>query len=111
MFKHNEGILDRILRVLLSIVLLLVGLFLLNGLQGSVPGLVVAGLGLLPLTTGLTGFCPLYVPFGISTLGMEKEIMALCTSMAANCDPVNRSAGHVCGPIPQTIEQPDPEQR
>ena len=38
MFKRNEGILDRILRVTLATVLLPVGLFLLGGLQGSVLG-------------------------------------------------------------------------
>ena len=78
MFKRNEGIIDRTLRVLLSMVLLPTGLFLLDGLQGSVLGLVVAGFSLLPLITGLTGFCPLYVPFGISTLEKEKELMARC---------------------------------
>ena len=84
MFKRNEGTIDRILRVALAMVLLPVGLFLLGGLQGSLLGLLVAGLSMLPLATGLTGFCPLYVPFGISTLGKEKELMALCASMAAS---------------------------
>ena len=73
MFKRNEGIIDRTLRVALAIVLLSVGLFLLGGLQGNVTGLIVASFGLLPLITGLTGFCPLYVPFGISTLEKEKN--------------------------------------
>jgi hypothetical protein len=73
MFTRNEGIIDRTLRVALAMVLLSVGLFLLGGLQGNVPGLFVAGVGLLPLITGLTDFCPLYVPFGISTLEKEKE--------------------------------------
>lgn len=85
MFKRNEGIIDRTLRVALATVLLSVGLFLLNGLQGNVPGLIVAGFGMLPLITGLTGFCPLYVPFGISTLEKEKELMARCASTAASC--------------------------
>jgi hypothetical protein len=83
MFKRNVGILDRIVRVTLGLVLLPAGLFLLGGLQGSVPGLLVAGLGLLGLVTGVTGFCPLYVPFGISTLEKEKELIAMCTSMMA----------------------------
>ena len=84
MLKRNEGTIDRILRVILATVLLLVGLFWLGGLQGNVFGLVVTGFGLLPLITGLSGVCPLYIPFGISTLEKEKELMARCASMAAS---------------------------
>ena len=87
MFKRNEGIIDRTLRVILATVLLLVGLFWLGGLQGSVLGLVVTGFALLPLLTGLTGFCPLYVPLGISTLEKEKELMDKCRSLMASCMP------------------------
>lgn len=102
MFRRNEGIIDRTLRVLLSLVLLPTGLFWLGGLQGSVLGLVVTGFGLLPLLTGLTGFCPLYVPFGISTLEKEKELMARCRSMMVGYRPGNPSAGQTPGP---TIDQ------
>ena len=102
MFKRNEGIIDRTLRVLLGLMLLPTGLFWLSGLQGSVFGLVVTGLGLLPLITGLTGFCPLYVPFGISTLEKEKELMARCRSMMVGYRPGNPSAGQTPGP---TIDQ------
>ena len=83
MFKRNEGILDRIVRTVLGTVLLPTGLFLLNGLQGSVLGLVVTGFGVFVLTTGLIGFCPVYIPFGISTLEKEKQLMAKCMSMMA----------------------------
>ena len=87
MFKRNEGILDRIVRLALGVVFLPTGLFLLGGLQGTVTGLVITGLGLLGLFTGLTGFCLLYVPFGINTLEKEKEFfsrsMARCMSMMA----------------------------
>jgi hypothetical protein len=108
MFKRNEGILDSILRVTLSIVLLSVGLFLLGGLQGSVPGLIVTGLGMLPLITGLTGFCPVYVPFGVNTLEKERQLISKCMSMMAGYrqgsvgsgDP---STGQTCGPCPPSI--------
>ena len=73
MFKRNEGILDRIVRVSLGIVLLPTGLFLLGGLQGSVLGLLAAGLGAVGLITGFTGVCPMYIPFGISTLDREQQ--------------------------------------
>ena len=102
MFKRNEGIIDRTLRVLLSTVLLATGLFWLNGLQGSVLGLLVTGFGLLPLLTGLTGFCPLYVPLGISTLEKEKALMARCRSMMGY-PPGNPSAGQTSRPDPQSV--------
>ena len=84
MLKRNEGILDRIVRVVLGMVLLPTGLILLGVLKGSVLGLVFAGLGLWVLITGLTGVCPLYIPFGINTLEKEKELIARCKSMMAS---------------------------
>ena len=102
MFKRNEGIIDRTLRVLLALVLLPTGLFWLGGLQGTVLGLVVAGFSLLPLITGLSGFCPVYVLFGISTLEKEKELMARCRSMMAGDMAGNQSVGQMCCSMPQS---------
>ena len=108
MFKRNEGILDRIVRVALGLVLLPAGLFWLGGLQGSVPGLLIAGLGVMGLITGFTGVCPLYIPFGISTLEKEKELMARCMSMMAGFSQGSAGSGHpsaeqTCGPCPPAI--------
>lgn len=110
MFKRNEGILDRVLRVGLATVLLPVGLLLLGVWHSTVPGLIVTGLGSLALITGLTGFCPLYIPFEISTLDAEKRLMAKCRSMMASWGPGNRSAGWMCGPGPREIEKASNEQ-
>lgn len=105
MFKQNEGILDRIVRVTLGIVLLPTGL-LLGGLHGNVPGIVVAGVGAIGLATGLTGVCLLYIPFAISTLKKEKELIARCKSMMAGCRPGGYAGtGRMCGPDPQSIEK------
>jgi len=73
MFKRNEGIIDRILRLALATVLLPAGIFLLGGLQGTVLGLLAIGIGTLALFTGITGVCLLYIPFGISTLETDKK--------------------------------------
>ncbi len=73
MFKRNEGTLDRIVRLALGAVLLPAGLLGLGALQGSPLGLLAVGLGAIGLVTGLTGFCPTYVLFGISTLESEKK--------------------------------------
>lgn len=79
MFKPNEGVLDRILRVASGLLIVPVGLIW-YGLQGSLIGSVMAGFGVLLLITGFTGVCPLYIPFRFSTLEKEKEQFAKCKS-------------------------------
>jgi len=62
----NESSLDRIVRVVLEIVLIGAGLYL--ALQsGIVWGWLVAIVGLIPLVTGLVGFCPIYSLLKIRT--------------------------------------------
>lgn len=102
MFKRNEGIIDRVLRVGLALVLLLVGLLLLGVWHSTVPGFILTGLGSLALITGLSGFCPLYVPFGISTLEAEKRLMAKCSSMMANRSG-NQGAVPACCSMSQSV--------
>lgn len=60
----NEGSLDRILRVIL-------GVFLLS-LTVVGPKTAWGWIGLLPLITGIAGFCPLYRLLGISTCPMTR---------------------------------------
>lgn len=119
MFKRNVGILDRIACLALGVVFLPTGLFLLGGLQGNVLGLVIAGLGLIGLVTGLTGFCPLYVLFGINTLEKEKELvsktMSRCMSMMASfrlgtASSGNPSAMQMCGPSSPRVDDTHNEQ-
>ncbi len=73
MSRRNVGGLDRAFRVALGAVFVASGLFLLDGLGGSVPGLVIAAVGLLGLATGAIGFCLVYVPLGISTAGKARR--------------------------------------
>ena len=63
MFKQNVGRIDRVLRIALGIAMAIIGLFVLKGTVGTVVGIVA----LIPLVTGLVGFCPLYLPFKFST--------------------------------------------
>ena len=63
MFKQNVGGMDRVLRIVLGIAMVVIGLFVLKGTTGTVVGII----GLIPLATGLVGFCPLYLPFKFST--------------------------------------------
>jgi len=73
MFKKNMGRLDRTLRAIVGVALVPIGLFALGGWQGTLIGLLVTAFALLPFATSLTGFCPVYVPFGISTLDREQQ--------------------------------------
>jgi len=54
--KTNESGLDRVIRVVLGVVILM-----------FLPRTAWAWLGLLPLVTGLFGYCALYQLFGWST--------------------------------------------
>ena len=60
MLPLNVGIVDRSLRVVLGLVLLLLGFA-----QG--PNTWWGWLGILPLATGLAGHCPLYDMLGVTT--------------------------------------------
>jgi len=61
--KVNEGSLDRLVRLLAAGVLIGIGL----GVVRGPGGIAMAAVGVIPLLTGVTGFCPLYTVFGIDT--------------------------------------------
>lgn len=62
--KKNESNLDRIIRVIIGVVLLVLGW---GGFIGGTWGLVFKILGFLPLLTGLSGYCLIYSLFKINT--------------------------------------------
>ncbi len=62
----NVGNIDRVIRIIIAIALF--SLFFL--LEGGYRWLGL--IGLIPLATALMGFCPLYLPFHISTRPKEK---------------------------------------
>ncbi len=59
----NEGIVDRVLRVTVGLVLIAAAL----GLFGPAYTSVWGWIGVLPLVTGLVGWCPVYSLLGIKT--------------------------------------------
>ncbi|NIS37029.1 MAG: DUF2892 domain-containing protein [Actinobacteria bacterium] len=69
---RNMGRLDRALRFTAGAALIPAGLLPMGGWQGDVIGLAIAGFALVPLATSVTGVCPLYFPFGVSTLRREQ---------------------------------------
>ncbi len=63
--KTNVGGIDRGLRIVVG--LALIGLALANVIG------VWGWIGVVPLLTGVFGFCPAYLPFGFSTCPMHKN--------------------------------------
>jgi hypothetical protein len=59
----NEGSVDRVARVILGTALMLIGFVVVGGTGGTVLGVI----GLVPLLTGLSGWCPLYSLLGVDT--------------------------------------------
>jgi len=68
--KKNMGTIDRVLRVILAAV---VGVLFFTGVISGTAAVVLGILAVLFLLTGATGFCPLYAPFGISTMKKEAK--------------------------------------
>jgi len=65
--KANVGGIDRILRIVVGLVLL-AAVVLLEG-NARWFGLI----GIVPLITGIFGYCPAYVPFGFSSCPLEEK--------------------------------------
>ena len=66
--KKNMGTADRAIRVIVAVIFGV--LIMTNAVSGVLAG-VLGVLAVIFLLTSIVGFCPLYVPFGIST--MKKE--------------------------------------
>ena len=62
--KKNMGIIDKIVRILVALVI--ISLYFMHQISGTlaIVGLVLSGIFIL---TSFISFCPLYLPFGIST--------------------------------------------
>ena len=74
MLRRNVGRLDRTLRLLVGFSLVPTALFALRGAEGNLTGIVVAAFAVMPILTGLTGFCPAYLPFGVSTVSGGSDV-------------------------------------
>ncbi len=63
----NAGMIDRALRVIVGLALIAWTLNLIPGYPGQVWGWV----GVVPLLTGLVGYCPAYSILGVNTCGRK----------------------------------------
>jgi hypothetical protein len=68
--EKNMGTIDRIIRILVAIII--AGLYFANIINGilAIVLLIFAGIFIL---TSFISFCPLYLPFKISTLKKDKN--------------------------------------
>jgi len=66
--KKNMGTADKIIRILVALVI--IGLYFMHQISGTlaIVGLILSGIFIL---TSFISFCPLYLPFGISTRKKE----------------------------------------
>lgn len=62
--KQNVGTVDRVIRVILGLAIIGLGIGFKSWL-----GVI----GLIPLFTAAIGWCPLYLPFGISTCKVKSK--------------------------------------
>lgn len=68
--KPNESQIDRVIRVGIAVVAVVVAIFV--G-PASVVGIVLFVVAAVMLVTAAVGFCPLYRVFGISTCSVESK--------------------------------------
>lgn len=62
--KKNMGTVDRVIRILIAVVVVV--LFLTHVVTGTL-GIILMVLAGVFVLTSLISFCPLYLPFGLST--------------------------------------------
>lgn len=68
--KKNMGTVDRIIRIILAIV---VAVLYFTGQITGIAAIILGILALIFVVTSAIGFCPLYVPFKISTIKKEGK--------------------------------------
>lgn len=65
--KPNENGVDRALRLILGVALLIASFMWLGVADGEITGIIAAVIGAVLVLTGLVGFCPAYRLVGMST--------------------------------------------
>lgn len=68
--KKNIGIIDRLVRIVIALVIDV--LYFANVITGTL-AFVLLIFALILIVTGIFRFCPLYLPFGISTIRKKNQ--------------------------------------
>jgi len=66
--EKNVGGVDAFMRVVLGVVLIFIGMFLLGGVNGSLLGIIVALISLVPFYMAVTRKCFVFKLFNLSTM-------------------------------------------
>jgi len=67
--KKNMGMIDRIIRILIAVAVLI--LYISNVINGTSAIVLLVLSGIL-IITGIIGLCPLYLPFGFKTFKKQS---------------------------------------
>ena len=67
--KQNMGNIDRVIRILVAVV---IAVLYFTGIISGTAAIVLLVLAGIFILTSLVSFCPLYLPFGLSTRKKEK---------------------------------------
>lgn len=62
--KTNMGTIDKIIRVIIALVF---SILYFTGTVSGILGYILLALGAIFILTSIMSFCPLYLPFGLST--------------------------------------------
>jgi uncharacterized membrane protein len=68
--KKNMGSTDKMIRVIIAVIIAI--LYFTNVIPGTL-GIILLALAVIFLATSFISFCPLYMPFGISTCKREEK--------------------------------------
>lgn len=71
--EKNVGNLDAVIRILLGIFLIYLGLFILDGLDGSILGIVVALVSIVPIYFAISRKCIVFKLLHISSIPKAKS--------------------------------------
>jgi hypothetical protein len=69
-FNKNMGITDRAIRIIAAIIF---GYLYFSGTVTGALGIILLVLGIIFILTSLVSFCPLYLPFKLSTVKKDAE--------------------------------------
>ena len=85
--KLNMGVIDRVLRVLIALV---IGVLYWQNIISGTLGIVLLVLGGVFVLTSLVGFCPLYLPLKLSTkreTAIQRSMRRFVSSMSPVATP------------------------
>jgi Protein of unknown function (DUF2892) len=68
--KKNMGTIDRVIRILVAIVI--IALYFMGEISGTA-AIILLVFAVVFILTSFMSFCPLYLPFGLSTAGKKNE--------------------------------------